>query len=558
MSADYSANRAVPTGAARRPPRSQARPAVAGGADYHGISEPLLHPGDAGAVGDRMHADKPPFRTSSAPGMRSAFLLRCHRDAGPDARLFTRYFRGLREWNRVHVRVTPRAAAATAGSLSLPERVAWVVGIVCLVVWGALYADSAAGSRHELKRFAALQSAAGLRAPEPDLSLWDTERITAWRQSLTEHAPPPLAVLSIPKIRLKVAVLPGTDDFTLESRRRSHRRHGAAGTDGNSGIAGHRDGFFRGLKDIGPGDVIEVETLRGKEVYRVERTWVVHPEDVSVLDPTPTRSLTLVTCYPFYYVGPAPQRFIVRAVRVEAAAISPWSVRTFKMDMEFAGGFMTRVVVRMMLSAALVCVDGCVVSLAQTSTTTSETKKFQVIAVDGNQLVVKLPEGTRELTVPDDFRFTVDGKQLSVSELKPGMKGTATITTKTTVTPVTVTEVKNGTVMQNMGSSILVKTDAGMKMFSQGDMDKRGVKIMKDGKVADISDFHANDHLTATIITSHPPKVMTEKQVQATLARSGGSMASGAGAGAAAGAAPAEAAAPGESGRAVAGGGNDR
>src|SRR4051812_43098225 len=209
----------------------------------------------------------------------------------------------------------------------------------------------------------------------------------------------------------------------------------------------------------------------------------------------------------------------------------PGPVRTFKMEMEFAGGFMTRVVLRMMLSAAVVCVTAASV-LAQTSATTSETKKFHVIAVDGNQLVVKLPEGTRELTVPDDFRFNVDGKMLSVSELKPGMNGTATITTKTTVTPVTVTEVKNGTVMQNMGSSVLVKTEGGMKMFSQGDMDKRGVKIMKNGKVADISDLHANDRLTATIITSHPPKVMTEKQVQATLARPAASMASGSGAGA--------------------------
>ena len=67
--------------------------------------------------------------------------------------------------------------------------------------------------------------------------------------------------------------------------------------------------------------------------------------------------------------------------------------------------------------------------------------------MDGNQLDVKLPEGTRELTVPDDFRFTVNGQQMSVHELKPGMKGTATITTRTTVTPVTVTEVKNGQVV---------------------------------------------------------------------------------------------------------------
>ena len=136
---------------------------------------------------------------------------------------------------------------------------------------------------------------------------------------MSEPAPPPLAVLRIPKIRLEVPVLPGTDDVTL-NRAVGHIDDTALpGTDGNSGIAGHRDGFFRGLKDIGPEDVIELETLRGKEVYRVERTWVVDPEDVSVLDPTPAGSLTLVTCYPFYYVGPAPQRYIVRAVRADTA-----------------------------------------------------------------------------------------------------------------------------------------------------------------------------------------------------------------------------------------------
>jgi hypothetical protein len=182
---------------------------------------------------------------------------------------------------------------------------------------------------------------------------------------------------------------------------------------------------------------------------------------------------------------------------------------------------MTRATIRLVLCGALVCLTAAV-SWAQTSGTTTQTKKFQVISVDGNHLVVKLPEGTRELTVPDDFRFNVDGKSLSVSELKPGMAGTATITTKTTVVPVTVTEVKNGTVMQNMGSSILVRTDQGMKMFSQGDMDKRGVKIMKDGKPVDISELRANDQLTATIVTSKPPRVLTEKQVEATLAKSSG------------------------------------
>jgi sortase A len=123
-------------------------------------------------------------------------------------------------------------------------------------------------------------------------------------------------VLRIPKIRLEVPVLPGTDDHTLDRAAGHIEDTAQPGMDGNSGIAGHRDGFFRGLKDITPGDVIELDTLQGTDVYRVERTWVVKPEDVSVLDPTPTPALTLVTCYPFYFVGSAPERFIVRAVRV--------------------------------------------------------------------------------------------------------------------------------------------------------------------------------------------------------------------------------------------------
>ena len=95
--------------------------------------------------------------------------------------------------------------------------------------------------------------------------------------------------------------------------------------------------------------------------------------------------------------------------------------------------------------------------------------------------------------MPDDFRFNVDGKMLSVHELKAGMSGSATITTKTTVTPVTVTEVKNGTVMQASGASVFVRTDEVIKIFTQGDLDKRGIKVMKDAKVAELSDLHAND-----------------------------------------------------------------
>ena len=182
---------------------------------------------------------------------------------------------------------------------------------------------------------------------------------------------------------------------------------------------------------------------------------------------------------------------------------------------------MSRVMSQVILAAGMLACLAASASAQQqpVTTTATETKAFEVIAVDGNNLVVRLPEGTREMTVPEDFRFNVDGRQMSVHELMPGMRGTATITTRTTMTPVTVTEVKDGQVVQASGGAIIVRTAEGVKSFTQGDVDKRGVKIMKDGKPASISDFHSGDRLTATIVTSRPPRTVTEKEVQATLAR---------------------------------------
>ena len=162
------------------------------------------------------------------------------------------------------------------------------------------------------------------------------------------------------------------------------------------------------------------------------------------------------------------------------------------------------------------------IARAQQQTKSTEVRKFTVVAVDGNKVVVREGTSTRELTVPPDFRFTVEGKQVSVAELKPGMTGTATITTTTTVTPVTVTEVKNGEVVQASGNSILVKTENGYRMFSPGDVEKRGIKIIKDGKPVDFSGLRAGDRLSATIVTEKPPQVMTERQVQATLSPAAG------------------------------------
>lgn len=179
---------------------------------------------------------------------------------------------------------------------------------------------------------------------------------------------------------------------------------------------------------------------------------------------------------------------------------------------------MSRTAIRVVMAAMVVCFTAAA-SAAQSTTSSTQIKKFEVLAVNGNDVVVKLPEGTKEIQVPDDFRFTVDGQQLAGRELKVGMKGTASITTKTTVTPVVVTEVKSGEVMQSSGSSLLVRTPEGFKMFTEGDVERRGIKMMKDGAPAQFSDFHSGDRLSATIVTTHPPKVMTQQQVNATLAK---------------------------------------
>ena len=197
------------------------------------------------------------------------------------------------------------------------ERFAWGVGIIALVVWIAGAGAGRFGTARALDRFDVLRAAAQLSSEEhPDQSLWSPERVKAWEEARKRNSPDPLGVLHIPRLKVVAPVLPGTDDWTL-NRGVGHIDDTALpGSTGNIGIAAHRDSYFRALKDIVNGDLITIETVRGADTYRVERIWIVDPEDVSVIDPTEAPSVTLVTCYPFYFIGPAPRRFIVRAVRV--------------------------------------------------------------------------------------------------------------------------------------------------------------------------------------------------------------------------------------------------
>lgn len=122
--------------------------------------------------------------------------------------------------------------------------------------------------------------------------------------------------MTIPRLGLKTIVVEGQSAKVLRRAIGHLPETALPGAPGNVALAGHRDGFFRPLRDIRLGDAIALETYDGEFVYQVESTEVVSPSDVQVLQPSRENSLTLVTCYPFYYVGAAPMRFIVRARQI--------------------------------------------------------------------------------------------------------------------------------------------------------------------------------------------------------------------------------------------------
>jgi sortase A len=133
----------------------------------------------------------------------------------------------------------------------------------------------------------------------------------------------PIAALSIPRIRLSAVVLQGSDARTLRHGPGHLANTAAPGDSGNVVIAGHRDSFFRPLKDVQIGDDIFLETPTARVQYRVTSLWVVKPTDLGVIEPAGESVLTLITCYPFWMLGNAPDRFVVRAVQVTNATAAP-------------------------------------------------------------------------------------------------------------------------------------------------------------------------------------------------------------------------------------------
>ena len=218
--------------------------------------------------------------------------------------------------------------------LLLAAGLALVLAYVCNLIYAAAMSQAGLWSFSQLKT-----GSPDVKYQEDrhasDFSLWTEKRVAPYRQAMATRIGAPMAVLSIPRLHLDVPVFEGTDELTLN--RGAGRIAGTArpGEFGNIGIAAHRDGFFRGLKDVRPGDRIELAQLRHQFTYTVDTIAVVDPSNASVLKARGQPSLTLVTCYPFYFVGGAPRRYIVQASLANSEqANSETEVETLKLNKE--------------------------------------------------------------------------------------------------------------------------------------------------------------------------------------------------------------------------------
>ena len=206
------------------------------------------------------------------------------------------------------------------------ERLSYLAGALLTGFFVVQLAQGEVQRRDGIDEFQqyALASAAGQVAPPasghafgdvapPDTSLWAPGRIADYEASLTAELPPVLGVLEIPAVGLEVPVFSTSTGQTMDRGAGIIDGMAYPHEPGNIGISGHRDGYFRSLKDVQVGDKLVLQTLVGTKQFTIASTQVVEISDTSVLQDTADQTLTLVTCYPFYFVGHAPQRFIVTA-----------------------------------------------------------------------------------------------------------------------------------------------------------------------------------------------------------------------------------------------------
>lgn len=175
--------------------------------------------------------------------------------------------------------------------------------------------------------FLALMMATPVTAQTVNTSEWSPARIARFNEiSKMKFDDAPIATLRIPRLGYEAVIYRGSDELTLDRGLGWIPYTAQPGSDGNTGIAGHRDSFFRRLKDLELDDRIELTTGDTSQTFIVRSLTVVTPKQVEVLAPTDDPVLTLVTCYPFYTPGEAPNRLIVKAVSArggDSDAVAP-------------------------------------------------------------------------------------------------------------------------------------------------------------------------------------------------------------------------------------------
>ena len=199
----------------------------------------------------------------------------------------------------------------------------FVVGILALSYCAVVLLDRWAFQAYQTWRFERAlkdaQTSAGANsqpASSPFPAQAEADRARAVSFGIDGLAGSPLGRIEISSIGLAAMIMEGVDGRTLRHAVGHIPGTALPGQKGNVALAGHRDTFFRGLRNIHKDDEITLTTLRGSYLYRVDTTQVVEPKDIGVLRATADDILTLVTCYPFYFVGSAPKRFVVRAHRI--------------------------------------------------------------------------------------------------------------------------------------------------------------------------------------------------------------------------------------------------
>ena len=431
------------------------------------------------------------------------------------------------------------------------ERILLVSGLALVGFYGAARMESWLTSRAALKHFAADEAMAQprtndlttnvdgssseqLELPSVDFRLWGEQRVKAYRQNIGKHPGAKSAELhwrccGFPRFLLRPRFFDGTDDLTLNHAVGRIAGTSRPGESGNIGIAGHRDGFFRGLKDVRVGDAIELKTLKGTDTYIVDQIQIVSPRQVEVLRSTSVPSLTLVTCYPFYFIGSAPQRYIVTAslspekngrsenLDLGAPATANNSTRRKQMNL-----FKKATVMNKGTAAILLALVAFGAAAAQDSTVTTiahgqpsfdtQVKNAEIVYVEGNDLVLKLENGRVEhLVVHDSDRFTIDGKQVSVHELVPGTKLTQTITTTTTPRYVNSVRTIEGKVWHANAPKSLILTlpDNKNQVFNV----PNDAKFTIDGKEKTVFDLKKGMKIKATIVTDEEHTIVESNKV---------------------------------------------